>query len=243
MNNCNWKRYENIHKNKKNQKNNNFDFLMSDLISTDPSVWGPGMWLTLHILAFESTSLLRAKLFFPTLISIVSKLPCKQCRTHALEFINKNDYKPYLNMKTSNNKHVGPFRYICKLHNNTNILTGKDEIHWMDSYKEYSNISNICDGQCGDNLSTEIKLSGFNSNAEILNKFTKVQLPMINEINKTKNVMNKTNRAHAAHAANDANARFFEIKKNILDTLEDKPEVIFINTKNDHRHNSKIRFK
>jgi len=230
---------------------------MSDLISTDPSVWGPGMWLTLHILSFESTSLLRAKLFFPTLISIVSKLPCKQCRTHALEFINKNDYKPYLNMKTSNNKHVGPFRYICKLHNNANRLKGKVEVHWMDAYKEYSNISNICDGQCGDNLSTEIKLKGLNSNAEILNKFSKVQLPTHRPIevwtgDKTTNVMSKqnetnktmnNNRETSGNYAKAENARIFEIKKNILDKLEENPEVIFINTKKGQIHNPKIRFK
>ena len=128
---------------------------MSDIISNDPKVWGPGMWMTLHILSYKHDTLLKAKLFLSILVNLVTNLPCRKCRNHAIEFMNSNDYTPYLSMKGPNDKIIGPFKYVCKMHNNVNIILNNPVIDWLKVYKEYTNINKKCDGPCNDNLNIQ----------------------------------------------------------------------------------------
>ena len=123
---------------------------MSEIIPANTNVWGPGVWMTLHILSYTSDTLIKAKLFIATLLSIVNNLPCKKCRKHSIDFIKNNNYNPYIKLIGSNKKHIGPFKYICKMHNNANKILGKPVINWLQAYEKYSNISEMCDGPCDD---------------------------------------------------------------------------------------------
>lgn len=120
-----------------------------NLIDSDPSVWGPGVWMTLHILGFHSNTQDKFKSFIETLNIIISNLPCSKCRDHAMLFIKNTNYNSYLNMRAPNGKLLGPFRYICDMHNNANVLLNKSKVSWVDAYKEYERITeNGCDGPC-----------------------------------------------------------------------------------------------
>lgn len=124
---------------------------MTNIITTDPKVFGPGMWMTLHILGYNSNDLSKAKQFSYTIKSIIEKLPCKKCRNHAIQFINKTKYSNYINQKNRQGLYIGPFIYICDMHNNANNLLNKPIISWRESYAIYDNLENICsDGPCTD---------------------------------------------------------------------------------------------
>lgn len=124
---------------------------MSDIIPVDTKIWGPGVWMTLHILSYTSDTLIKVKLFITTLLNVVNNLPCKKCRKHAIEFMKKNKYESYINLKRSN-KFIGPFKYVCDMHNNANVIIGNPKINWLVSYEKYSHINELCDGPCDDEI-------------------------------------------------------------------------------------------
>lgn len=123
-------------------------------IITDPKIFGPGMWLTLHILGFNSNTEVLAKSFLITLKNILLKLPCKKCREHSLSFIENTNYNIYSKMTNTSGSYIGPFKYVCDLHNNANNITNNPNISWLKLYHEYNNITNICDGPCS-NIETD----------------------------------------------------------------------------------------
>lgn len=129
------------------QSNNN----NNNSIVTDPKVFGPGMWMTLHILGYNSNTLSQSKNFLYILTPIIKKIPCKKCRIHALLFINETDYGEYMNEKNRQGLYIGPFRYVFDMHNNANRLLGKSIMNWREAYSLYDDLETVCiDGPCMD---------------------------------------------------------------------------------------------
>jgi len=124
--------------------------MSNNIIISDPKVWGPGVWMTLHIIGYTSNNLYKAKNFISIITDIISNLPCDKCRKHALGFVREHDFTPYMSMRGPNNLFTGPFKYICDLHNYANKLTGNSTVSWVEAYIEYNNIKKNCDGPCTD---------------------------------------------------------------------------------------------
>ena len=123
----------------------------SSLIPIETTVWGPGVWMTLHIIAYTSNKLEKVENFISIITDIIKHLPCEKCRIHSFKFIKSNDFKTYKTMTISDNNYIGPFKWMCMMHNNANKLLGKPQISWINVYKQYSNITNLCDGPCSNN--------------------------------------------------------------------------------------------
>ncbi len=133
------------------------------LITTDPKVFGPGMWMTFHIMSFNANTLTQSNNFLHLLKPIIEKLPCKECRIHALEFIRKTNYNKYKNMRNNEGLYLGPFIYICDMHNNANKLLKKGVISWEKVYSVYNNMELLCtDGPCTDDNHYDFHDNGVN---------------------------------------------------------------------------------
>jgi hypothetical protein len=118
---------------------------------SDPNVFGPGMWMTLHILSYNANTLSQSKNFLYVLKPIIEKIPCKKCRIHALTFIKNKDYNIYIHEKSRSGTYIGPFMYVCDMHNNANILLDKSIMNWKEAYQLYDNLEKGCsEGPCMD---------------------------------------------------------------------------------------------
>jgi FAD-linked sulfhydryl oxidase len=104
--------------------------------NTDPSVWGPKFWFTLHNGALNYPSLAnplcieRMKNF---IIGIPVMIPCLKCQEHATSFIEKHkDYLDYICSKRDT-----LFKFFVDFHNQVNERQGKPLMSYEDAYKLY----------------------------------------------------------------------------------------------------------
>jgi hypothetical protein len=92
------------------------------MLKLTPSVWGPPMWFTIHIIALGYSSKptygdkKAAKEFFESLQFLI---PCPQCREHYKEHLSKYPIIPHLDRKED------LFKYTVMLHNEVNKSLGK----------------------------------------------------------------------------------------------------------------------
>ena len=160
---------------------------MDNLVTTDPKVFGPGMWMTLHILAFNSNTLRQSHNFLFTLRPIIEKIPCKECRLHALSFINKTNYDKYKNIKNKEGLYVGAFIYVCDMHNNANIWLKKDAVRWQTAYAAYDNMELLCkDGPCTQSSNSNYNNMNNLSNSSNDDNLEQIKYNIIKSVNPKK---------------------------------------------------------
>jgi hypothetical protein len=94
------------------------------MLKLTPSVWGPPMWFTIHIIALGYSSKptygdkKAAKEFFESLQFLI---PCPQCREHYKEHLSKYPIIPHLDRKED------LFKYTVMLHNEVNKSLNKPQ--------------------------------------------------------------------------------------------------------------------
>ena len=105
-------------------------------INTNPSVWGPKFWFTLHNGALNYPSLAnplcieRMKNF---IMAIPIMIPCFTCKEHANSYIEGN--KEYLDHICSSRDNL--FKFFVDFHNYVNIRQNKPILSYDDAYKLY----------------------------------------------------------------------------------------------------------
>lgn len=120
-------------------------------IERDPKKVGPGFWIALHVLAYNSTTLELQQSYCKSVRAMCSGFPCPVCRGHAMEFIEDNPPEKYIKA----NDPRAMFRWSSAgLHNNANKIKNRPMHNWEDEYAKYAKNSPICADNCGeyDNL-------------------------------------------------------------------------------------------
>ena len=56
---------------------------------TDPTVFGPGLWYSIHVTSLE----IAEKDFINWIEIILNRIPCLTCKQHSLEYLSKNPIK------------------------------------------------------------------------------------------------------------------------------------------------------
>jgi len=106
---------------------------MSD--NMDPKIWGESFWNTIHYIAINypnnpsDEDKTNVKIFF---VSLSNLLPCEKCRHH----YKLNLIKYPLSDKILSSK-MNLFKWTNDLHNEVNILTGKNKMTLDDAYSYY----------------------------------------------------------------------------------------------------------
>ena len=100
-----------------------------------PSVWGPHIWYTIHYVALAYPTLPTSedkaamKMF---LLSLGEVLPCKTCRVHFKEHLEKMPLDDHA-LSSKNTL----FEWTVKLHNEVNETTGKNTVWTVEQALEY----------------------------------------------------------------------------------------------------------
>jgi hypothetical protein len=105
--------------------------------TSDPKVWGPSFWFTLHVSAAhypENPSQIVRERMKHRILAIPYEVPCATCRPHASAFIES--YRDKLDQIVSNKHELGKF-YV-DFHNKVNKRYGKPEWTYEQAYKVYS---------------------------------------------------------------------------------------------------------
>lgn len=104
---------------------------------SDPKVWGPSFWFTLHTSAAfypnNASPIVRDRMK-DRILAIPYEIPCSNCRVHAIDFIEKHRDK--LDNIVSGKHALGSF-YV-DFHNQVNKRYGKPLWSYEQAYKFYS---------------------------------------------------------------------------------------------------------
>lgn len=110
--------------------------------TSDPKVWGPAFWFSLHTSAAhypENPSQIVRERMKNRILAIPYEVPCSTCRPHASSFIEAN--RDNLDKIVSNKHELGKF-YV-DFHNKVNERYGKKKWTYEDAYKKYSGDAEI----------------------------------------------------------------------------------------------------
>lgn len=105
--------------------------------TSDPKVWGPAFWFSLHVSAAyypDNPSDIVRERMKQRILAIPYEVPCATCRPHASAFIES--YRDKLDLVVSTKHELGKF-YV-DFHNKVNQRYGKPEWKYEDAYKVYS---------------------------------------------------------------------------------------------------------
>lgn len=104
---------------------------------SSPPVFGPGVWLSIHILAIDSVNDIAIGFFIAWINKMVYRLPCSTCIKHATDYLSKNPPEPYIDTVNSNGVKNGMFMWSWKFHNYVNGRLGKEVISFENAYNMY----------------------------------------------------------------------------------------------------------
>jgi hypothetical protein len=114
------------------QKSN--DNANNSINTTDPSVWGPLFWFTLHNGA-STYPLIANKIYRERMKGFIKgipvMLPCVKCSGHAFEYINKN-------LDDIVSGRIKLFKFFIDFHNMVNKRHNKKEMSYDDVFAMYS---------------------------------------------------------------------------------------------------------
>jgi len=103
----------------------------------DPTVWGPHLWFVMHTVSFnypnEPTQNDKQN-YFTFFYNLTKIIPCKDCRTHFIEFVKQNPIQNYL---INRDKLI---EWVMNAHNNVNKLNNKPEWTLEQVFKHYQPI-------------------------------------------------------------------------------------------------------
>lgn len=114
--------------------------------TSDPKVWGPPMWFTLHTFSahypINGASDLVKDQIRNYINAIPFFLPCRECSIHAKSFIDSiqiNDKN--LNNVLSSRKNL--FEFFVDFHNKVNQRHNKPLMKYSDAYNIYFNVNRV----------------------------------------------------------------------------------------------------
>lgn len=110
--------------------------------TSDPQVWGPSFWFTLHNGAArypKKASPLYAERMKGFILGMPVMIPCEKCADHATAHIEAN-WK-HLDEIVSGRETL--FNFFCDFHNYVNRRYGKPEIGYDEAYALYTGRVNV----------------------------------------------------------------------------------------------------
>lgn len=105
--------------------------------STDPTIWGPACWYTLHNMALnypEKASPICAQKCMNFIRALPCMIPCENCGEHATKFVN--DHEPLLPSIASGREPL--FAFFVEFHNYVNARFGKRIYTTQEVYNMYT---------------------------------------------------------------------------------------------------------
>lgn len=117
---------------------------------TDPKLSGPPVWYIIHSTAFASRDRESTERFICTMKNICNNFPCKHCKGHCQDYINKHPIEKEPE-SSYDGKKTTMFMWSWKFHNAVNQRLNKPIINFETAYKLYdtSNPDNaICSKNC-----------------------------------------------------------------------------------------------
>lgn len=117
---------------------------------TDPKIFGPGMWMTIHILAIHAKRPQEMLRFIQVVEKLINNLQCKHCQTHALVYMHKHPMVDYMHYTNKKQIPIGMFVWSVEFHNTVNKFLDKPVMDWQVAYVLYST-----ELPCGENCATE----------------------------------------------------------------------------------------
>lgn len=102
----------------------------------NPKVWGPSLWLFLHISSvnYIPDSTEKIEMCVEFVKSLPYMLPCENCSSHAKKYVNDN--KEGL-MKICSSRE-GLFKFYVDMHNYVNVRHGKRVFTYEEAWNMYS---------------------------------------------------------------------------------------------------------
>lgn len=132
---------------------------MEEFFNSEPSYWGPGVWFSIHVAAYNAIDKHTTDCFI-NLVDVLSKtIPCEKCREHFQDFVKKNPPRN-AQPETRGGRDVTMFRWAFSLHNKANAYTNKPVVGFGTAYDYFSGIEKkgLCKlGDCGKKKETRKK--------------------------------------------------------------------------------------
>jgi hypothetical protein len=117
---------------------------------SDPKVFGPGKWDTIHDLAIRAKTPAQKEAFIESMQTICEKLKCQNCQKHCLTYLQTHSPKNFLHIKSSTGEDIGMFKWSWMFHNAVNARLHKPIVDWDTAYNLYSDTqAMICTKDCG----------------------------------------------------------------------------------------------
>lgn len=110
---------------------------------SDPKVFGPGLWLSIHDKAIEADDTVKTRDFLRHITITSRRLRCDKCKHHCQDYIKKNPPELefgktyYVNDKVQCS---GMFYWSWKFHNAVNKRLYKPTISLEEAYTLYTNV-------------------------------------------------------------------------------------------------------
>lgn len=116
--------------------------VVKNVNSSDPEVWGPSFWFSLHNGALKypiNPSPIWKERMKHFIIGIPVMLPCEKCSHHASSYIESQ----YKNLDDIVKNKDNLFTFFCNFHNIVNERLNKPQITIEEAYKLYNNNFNV----------------------------------------------------------------------------------------------------
>lgn len=101
------------------------------------NIIGPGIWYSIHLKGALATTDYLKDMFEEYINELCDNFPCKKCKKHFREFLDKNPIKNYRNIIDKFGEDIGLFKWSWMFHNDVNKRLGKDLIDYELAYQIY----------------------------------------------------------------------------------------------------------
>lgn len=116
---------------------------------SDPEVFGPGTWMSIHTYALDATTPERKKEFAHYIRVITSNLKCDTCKMHATKYVQDHPPERFFNIKDEkSHAEIGCFKWSWIFHNDVNERIGKKKLDFNTALMMYVSSGNTCT-DCG----------------------------------------------------------------------------------------------
>lgn len=104
-----------------------------------------GIWFLMHLNAVIATSSESKSEFRRQINHLQKNFKCLNCKEHFKKFIDTHPFKNYENIKNSQGKEIGYFKWTWELHDQVNKFLGKYRPSLDEAYKYYTESDNgVC---------------------------------------------------------------------------------------------------
>lgn len=127
----------------------------------DPDVIGPGVWLSIHLMAMDANTIEKKVAFRDFMYLLSEKFPCEKCRRHIVRYLSVHPIESYYDIIADDGTDIGMFKYSWIFHNAVNTRLGKPYVDWETALRLYSTDTDlkVCKSSCKQSQKEEIGMS------------------------------------------------------------------------------------